>query len=90
MARFSRRVWVQNRFEPVQTGLNRFHVVGKNVAVHVSYRTHIASLHYTENFSTYVVSRRHLHLHIAYNARTLRGQKVKVNKTNTAVSGTFE
>ena len=31
---------------------------GKNVAVHVSYKTHIASLHYIENFSTYIVSRR--------------------------------
>ena len=27
MTRFPRRVWVQNRYEPVQTGLNRFHVV---------------------------------------------------------------
>ena len=31
---------------------------GKNVAVHVSYTTHITSLHYIENFSSYVVSRR--------------------------------
>ena len=34
------------------------HPAGKNVAVHVSYKTHIASLHYIENFSTYIVSRR--------------------------------
>ena len=38
--------------------------------MHVSYRTHIASMHYTENFSTYVVSRRHLH--IAYNDTSLQ------------------
>ena len=43
---------------------------GKNVAVHVSYTTHIASLHYIENFSTYVVSRRHLH--IAYFTTSLQ------------------
>ena len=30
--------------------------------MHVTYATHIASLHYIENFSTYVVSRRHLHM----------------------------
>ena len=129
MTRFPRRVWVQNRYEPVQTGLNRFHVVffffsgtferrhgifhaherntiphvhpasrlkpsgrkfvhaaGKNVTVHVSYATHIASLHYIENRSTYFVSRRHLRT--AYFTTSLqktpRGQKVKVNKTNTA------
>ena len=53
--------------------------------MNVSNTTHIASLHYIENFSMYVVSRRHLH--IAYNDTSLhkhrtrsKGQKVKVNK----------
>ena len=40
-----------------------------DVAVHVSYATHIASLHYIENFSTYVVLRGHLY--IAYNDTSL-------------------
>ena len=38
--------------------------------MHLSYTTHIASLHYIENFSTYVVSRRHLH--IAYFTTSLQ------------------
>ena len=40
--------------------------------MHVSYKSHIASLHYIENFSTYVVSRRHLH--IAYFTTRSKGQ----------------
>ena len=38
--------------------------------MHVSYTTHIASLHYIENFSTYIVSRRHLY--VAYNDTSLQ------------------
>ena len=51
----------------------------KNVAVYVSYTTHIASLHYIENFSTYVVSRRHLR--IVYNDTSLHNHcEVKRSK----------
>ena len=38
--------------------------------MHVSYTTHIASLHYIENFTTYVVSRRNLYT--AYNDTSLQ------------------
>ena len=41
----------------------------KNVVIHVGYTTHIASSHYIENFSLYVVSCRHLY--IAYTASVL-------------------
>ena len=45
-----------SRLKP--SGRKFVHAAGKNVAVHESYTTHIASLHYIDNFLTYVVSRR--------------------------------
>ena len=46
--------------------------------MHLSYTTHIASLHYIENFSTYVVSRRHQH--IAYFTTSLQEHR-EVNRS---------
>ena len=51
----------------------------KNVAVHITYKTHIASLYYIENFSTYVVSRRSNEvMEFSINITRSKGQKVKV------------
>ena len=60
--------------------------------MHVSYSTHIASLLYIENFSTYAVSRRHVH--IAYNDTSLhKHREVKMSRSTiktSSLSGTFE
>ena len=62
--------------------------------MHVSYTTHIASLHYIENLSMYVVSRRDLH--IATNDTSLH-EHSEVNRSKGQgqqktphLSGTFE
>ena len=62
--------------------------------MHVSYTTFISSLHYIENFSTYVVSCGHLH--IAYNDKSLHEHReVKMSKgqgikKTPPLSGTFK
>ena len=67
---------------------------GRNIAVHVNYTTHIASFHYIDNFSTYVVS--HRHLYITYNDTSLhKRREVKISKDQCQqktppLSGMFE
>ena len=60
--------------------------------MHVRYTTLIASLHYIENFSTYVVS--HRHLRIAYNDTSLHNhrevKRSRSTKQTPPLSGTFE
>ena len=81
-------------FHPASTlkpsGRMFVHAAEKNVAVHVSYTTHITSLHYIENFSTYVVSCRHLH--IAYFTTSLHEHReIKRSRSKTPpLSRTFE
>ena len=57
--------------------------------VHISYTTHIASLHYIENLSTYFVSRRHLRT-VYFTTSLQEHREVNKTKQTPSLSGTFE